>query len=449
MKYMRKALWSATLAAASFGLVFGAMTALILLPIGYWFGHFELMAVLSVILGLVAALSTGLISYGSSLRPRSRFTRPDGEVLRPQEPAAEVVSMRPSRTGTIFPSTEFNCKFTAEHRQYEVQKISDEATELSERKAWEQMYFPQEVRTEISAAEFIAQTGAFPLPDRSHIHRNRVLASGQVDLGWSSGSIHDGIHKRPLWIETWADVGHVTNQTFFFSRIGLEDLTATEVRRKLRAAELIECVADAPCELLRIEDHRGNPMWSFNLCLALGDTIYVSRTAPYQAYPQSQSVCTHCQVCGAAQVQPFVAFGGRGVPHGSPGHEYAYGYQEILLCPSCGNGQLEVHSHDCWTHEEPWDMFWWYAIAEDDLQVLLAPKEQYCNIPLAAQCECAWHQAIRQQFLGLKPHDLCETDASRADRYYWLQAGFAASGGTPVIDLERGPQRSAGTARLP
>lgn len=408
------------------------------------------MAVLSAILGVVAAWFAGLSVHRSSLSQQSRFP-PSAEVAFPAQVPVndnELVEVNASGRSTASSATVGNREFTNEEFRHHMHQLDSVGTAVPEHMTWSEMHFPQVAPTEISAAEHLARHGAFPLPDRSHIKRNVSLALGPIDLGWSSGCILDGSYERPLWVETWADVGHVTNQTFFFSRIGLEELTATDVLGKFRAAELIECAADAPCELLRTEDRRGHPIWSFNLCLAVDDITFVRQTVPYQAYPRSLSVRAQCMVCGVAKVDRFAAFGGQGLPHGSPGHENVYAYQEISRGPSCANGQLEVLSHDCWTHEEPWDMFWWYAIHKDDLQMLLSPKEQYCNLPLSAQCECAWHRAIRQQFLGLKPSVSNATDASGADSYYWLQASFAASGDTPVIDLERGPQRPANTDGL-
>jgi hypothetical protein len=348
----------------------------------------------------------------------------------------------------IFVSTVFHEegdgeRFVVEHRSRWTQHIDDAIAQLPKEKTWAELHVSQSTRSEISAADYIQQHGAFPLPDRSHIHRNRSLASGQMDLGWITGSINDGRYERPLWIETWADAGHITNQTFFFSRIGLEDLTALQVLEQFRANGLIECDANAPCELLRINDRKGHPVWSFNLCIAAGDIRYVWNTTGYQAYPEAQSTYTHCIVCGAANIEPVAAFGGRGVPHGSPGHNFVHDYHGISQCSECGNGQLEMHSHDCWSHEERRDMYCWYAIAPDEVQAIREMNTLFCNTPLAVDCACAWHQSLTRRFTQAHFYGATASDGPHAESYYWLAAMDGESGNIVMIDKRLGLQAVA------
>lgn len=149
---------------------------------------------------------------------------------------------------------------------------------------WSKILIPSSARTTLDADAYIREHGAFPLPDRSGVPRNFSLANGAIDLGWSSGVIGDGRHERPFFAETWAAEGHVTNLTMFFSRIGLEELTAEQFLDQLRHNGLIEGVPAIPCELLRIEDASGHPLWSVNICLGADHTVYVSRSLPCLPY---------------------------------------------------------------------------------------------------------------------------------------------------------------------
>jgi hypothetical protein len=478
------------------GLAFGIGTCFIVLPVAYFLGGIKGGLYLSAGSGALFGLAIGVLSYTAARRLQSRVDLTEGETLIHQGAASHwkgkqptggwlyltnhrlvFVSHSASRAGQrwetslneirgvslctsfkvmpngIFVSTVFHEdgdgeRFVVEHRKRWKQHIDGAIALLPKDKTWAEMYYPQSTRSEIGAADYIQQHGAFPLPDRSHIHRNRSLASGQMDLGWITGSINDGRYERPLWIETWADAGHITNQTYFFSRIGLEDLTASQVLESFRASGLIECEANTPCVLLRINDRRNRPLWSFNLCLSTGETLYVRKTTGYHVYPKAQSAYTHCIVCGADCIEPVAAFDGRGVPHGSPRHNFVHDYHEISLCPQCGNGQLEVHSHDCWSHDERRDMYCWYAIAPDEVQAIREMKTLFCNTPLAADCSCAWHQSLTRRFEQALFTGVTASDGQRAESYRWLTAVDGEAGGVMVVDTVRGLQNVA-AAQLP
>lgn len=140
-------------------------------------------------------------------------------------------------------------------------------------------------RSEIALADYLAEHGSLPVSDRSHVARNRFVSQGQADLGRWASVITSGDIERPLLVETWADEGHLTCQTCFFSRIGLEDETAVSVLVKFRDAGIIACRDDTSCNLLRILDASGHPLWSFTLTIGAGDTIYVSKPFPCEHYP--------------------------------------------------------------------------------------------------------------------------------------------------------------------
>lgn len=63
------------------------MAAMVLLPIGYWFGPVKLMATLTVVLGLVLAWFGALTSYRTALKFQSRITFASGDTLIYRGPA--------------------------------------------------------------------------------------------------------------------------------------------------------------------------------------------------------------------------------------------------------------------------------------------------------------------------------------------------------------------------
>lgn len=156
-------------------------------------------------------------------------------------------------------------------------------------KTWDELYGQNYPKTTITVEDYIAEHGALPAPDRSNITRNRSMSEGQVDLGWCEASINHGDYRRPLLIETWADEGHITNQTVFLSRIGMEDVTADEMLANFRAGGAIVCREDTPCNLLRFVDASGNALWSFTFTIGLGNTIFAEKSFPYQPYPNPPS----------------------------------------------------------------------------------------------------------------------------------------------------------------
>ncbi|HEY0302889.1 MAG TPA: hypothetical protein VGC36_16195 [Rhizomicrobium sp.] len=61
----------------------------------------------------------------------------------------------------------------------------------------------------------------FPAPDRAGLHVAGRTGEGERDLGWCEGVLFDG---RPFRAEMWAQDG-ISLLTFFFSTLGLEDLS--------------------------------------------------------------------------------------------------------------------------------------------------------------------------------------------------------------------------------
>ena len=321
-----------------------------------------------------------------------------------------------------------------------------ELTDLAKQadKAWVELYGPpQSPRSQISLDDYLESYGPLPMPDRSHIKRNHLFSEGDIDLGWSSCTADHGNYKRPFYIEIWASAGHVTMISFFFSRIGIEDMTKEDALGMLTGAGLIECVANTPIELLRTEDRQGHPIWSINLTVGADNTIYITKSPPYQSYaddinPSGLHAYNHCIVCGADDITALFAFDGRGIPHDHRGHDFIYDSREICVCSTCGNGQLEVYSHDCWPANLIWDKYWWYAISEDGLSALRNLQDAPCKTPLKPECECGWHKQIAQVFEQLSSDISSVQRGFQTKHYLWLSFELKKEELVAKPDGERG-----------
>lgn len=102
-----------------------------------------------------------------------------------------------------------------------------------------------------------------------------------------------------------------------------------------------------------------------------------------------------CLVCQAASPEPFMTLEERGVPHDAQGHGIAHDYKCVSLCRDCGHGQLETHSHDCWSEDEPWDMYWWHVLAPGEAARLRGVLGE-CPALLNPGCGCPAHVSLRK-----------------------------------------------------
>jgi hypothetical protein len=103
---------------------------------------------------------------------------------------------------------------------------------------------------------------------------------------------------------------------------------------------------------------------------------------------------SRCLVCQAGSPESFAALREQGVPHGEKGHNVMHGYACVSLCRACGHGQVETHSHDCWSHDEPWDMYWWFVLEPAEvarLREVLGP----CPARMNPGCACPAHEGLR------------------------------------------------------
>ena len=104
----------------------------------------------------------------------------------------------------------------------------------------------------------------------------------------------------------------------------------------------------------------------------------------------------NCLVCQSVALEPLIHIMARGYPHGHRQHEVSYRYKTAVVCRSCGQGQLESYSHDCWGYhgDEDWDMYWWFLF--DVVQTAqLSQLVAQCPTPLAADCACDLHRSLQ------------------------------------------------------
>ena len=99
--------------------------------------------------------------------------------------------------------------------------------------------------------------------------------------------------------------------------------------------------------------------------------------------------CLTCQ----ARLSPLLYLSGRGIPHGREGHNVVFDYDMVTLCSGCALTSVERGSHDCWTHEEPWDMYWWFDFDAESSK-LLSELTGGWSRPLSTACRCPLHLGL-------------------------------------------------------
>lgn len=112
--------------------------------------------------------------------------------------------------------------------------------------------------------------------------------------------------------------------------------------------------------------------------------------------PSSMELLQYCSLCGIRGLIQVMWIKLKGTPHGSSDHNVIYSSKILLSCPQCKRGWLQSYSHDCWAYyeDEPWDMYWWFMLEQEDMQRIGTMLEG-CPTPLDAQCSCKLHQALR------------------------------------------------------
>jgi hypothetical protein len=105
-----------------------------------------------------------------------------------------------------------------------------------------------------------------------------------------------------------------------------------------------------------------------------------------------------CIECGA-RLEVVLAIERSGKPHGAAKHDAAYAKRTLSRC-AAGHGQLEAYSHDCWSHDEDWDLYWWFLLSPAETAELL-DLMRACPRPLAGTCRCPLHRSLRASCQGL------------------------------------------------
>ena len=130
----------------------------------------------------------------------------------------------------------------------------------------------------------IAIQPTFPVPDRTKQPiRSTKDEYGVMDIGWCDGVLSDG---RPFRAETWAQ-DQITETNFFFSSIGLEDLSASAMKRFVEQEGLVSFREDCPdycCSAGIFTDDGENRLWSVNIIVGDEEHSYVANSIPIFPY---------------------------------------------------------------------------------------------------------------------------------------------------------------------
>lgn len=125
-----------------------------------------------------------------------------------------------------------------------------------------------------------------------------------------------------------------------------------------------------------------------------------------------------CLSCRCPRLAPLLALGEKGIAPEKPGHNVVYSYVALSMCGDCGHGQLERYSHDCWSHDDDWDMYWWFVLGPDEL-TKLRELMRACPRPLDVGCACPLHADLRAsaaQCWGGVPHVTLHSHAAAFSR---------------------------------
>ena len=156
----------------------------------------------------------------------------------------------------------------------------------------------------------------------------------------------------------------------------------------------------------------------------------------------SANLRTACLVCGRQPLQLLLDLSAEGTPHGEAGHNFMYSRATVAVCGQCGHGQLEKYDHDCFSYDEDWNMYWWYALSPAEVARLRAALNN-CPEPLNPECRCAVHQDLRESgehlWGGVKhafsPHG--------SARYAWLQVVASGDHMALIVDAQKGTGAAA------
>jgi hypothetical protein len=140
----------------------------------------------------------------------------------------------------------------------------------------------------------------------------------------------------------------------------------------------------------------------FVLLADLGGLIFLPRTlaapraSPPPPPPPRAPLPTGlvCRTCGKPAQQRVARIERRGVPHGDTGHDTSFRTLDLYRCDECGRGELHRDDHDCWSHDEEWDMSWTYGLAASEMGKL---EQAISSCPALNDpaCTCPLHAGLR------------------------------------------------------
>lgn len=144
--------------------------------------------------------------------------------------------------------------------------------------------------------------------------------------------------------------------------------------------------------------------------------------------------CCHCQ----SRLRPALLVEGRGVPHGRAGHQVVFDYTIVSDCSGCRRLHLENLSHDCWTYQEPWDLYSFYRLGRRS-SALLRDLMTSCPRPLGRRCGCPLHRGLRR---SLKWQIVSKTEGQM--KVWEAPSGFEVGGRTFRVKLREHGRGGAG-----
>ncbi len=123
-----------------------------------------------------------------------------------------------------------------------------------------------------------------PKPDRSNYtpNRSKTPENDQLDIGWNEGFMSDG---RPYRIECWAQ-DQITCVTVFMSTEGLENCNNAQFVELLEREHIVwwKDGARKSAHAMPLTDASGNPIWSVNVVIGVGDGEAVADSMEIRAY---------------------------------------------------------------------------------------------------------------------------------------------------------------------
>jgi hypothetical protein len=124
----------------------------------------------------------------------------------------------------------------------------------------------------------------FPKPDRSTFAPKLTAMDEdtELDIGWVESEFSDG---RPYRAELWS-WDHLSAITFFFSTIGVENISGQELADLLQKEVSLQFKGSKKVSAEKIQDSSGNEMWSLSLLVRDGDETLLTLGVQFNAYKE-------------------------------------------------------------------------------------------------------------------------------------------------------------------